>query len=131
VEEDDEPDALQTNTLAELYLRQGLVDRAVEVYRSMLQVDPGNVRARRRLDDLVAGAVSTSAWSSAEAGPANASPALPETPAPAVEEPPSPLLDEIAPRDAARRHRDRIARLERWLSTIRGPEVGAHQVTGR
>jgi pentatricopeptide repeat protein len=47
-----EGDALQTNTLAELYLRQGLVEKALEVYRAMLQVDPGNERARRRLEDL-------------------------------------------------------------------------------
>ena len=53
---EDELDALQTNTLAELYLRQGLVDRAMEVYRSMLRVDPGNGRARRRLDELAASA---------------------------------------------------------------------------
>jgi FimV-like protein len=50
-------DALQTNTLAELYLRQGLVDRAIEVYRSMLQVDPANERARRRLAELADAAV--------------------------------------------------------------------------
>lgn len=48
----DRDDALQTNTLAELYLRQGLVDRAVEVYRSMLRVDPDNQKAARRFADL-------------------------------------------------------------------------------
>ena len=45
-------DALQTNTLAELYLRQGLVERAIEVYRAMLRVDPENEQARRRLQEL-------------------------------------------------------------------------------
>lgn len=45
-------DALQTNTLAELYLRQGLVEKALEVYRAMLRVDPDNERARRRLEEL-------------------------------------------------------------------------------
>src|SRR2546426_6527199 len=44
-------DALQTNTLAELYLRQGLVDRAIEVYRGMLRVDPGNQKAARRSEE--------------------------------------------------------------------------------
>jgi pentatricopeptide repeat protein len=47
-----EVDALQTNTLAELYLRQGLVEKALEVYRAMLRVDPANERARRRLLEL-------------------------------------------------------------------------------
>jgi pentatricopeptide repeat protein len=47
-------DALETNTLAELYVKQGLPDRAIEVYRSMLRVEPGNVSARRRLAELEA-----------------------------------------------------------------------------
>jgi len=34
-------DALATNTLAEIYLRQGLIDRAVAVYENMLRADPG------------------------------------------------------------------------------------------
>ncbi|HEV8199202.1 MAG TPA: tetratricopeptide repeat protein, partial [Candidatus Polarisedimenticolia bacterium] len=42
-------DALETNTLAELYVKQGLPDRAIEVYRSMLRVEPGNLAARHRL----------------------------------------------------------------------------------
>jgi pentatricopeptide repeat protein len=45
-------DALETNTLAELYVKQGLPDRAIEVYRSMLRVEPGNAAARRRLAEL-------------------------------------------------------------------------------
>ncbi len=54
-EADEEPDALQTNTLAELYLRQGLVQRALEVYRAMLRLDPANERLRRRLEELEPG----------------------------------------------------------------------------
>lgn len=38
-----------SSTLAELYLRQGLQGRAVEVYRQVLAEDPGNARARARL----------------------------------------------------------------------------------
>src|SRR6267378_2658611 len=52
-EETDGEDALQTNTLGELYLRQGLVDRAIDVYRGMLRVDPGNQKAARRLNELL------------------------------------------------------------------------------
>jgi FimV-like protein len=128
VEEEEEPDALQTNTLAELYLRQGLVDRAIEVYRSMLQVDPGNVRARRRLDEVVLGAAPGAP--SEEAAPSDETPSLPEPPLRVVEDLSSPLVDEIDPA-ASSRHRDRIARLERWLSTIRGPAIGAPGMTER
>jgi tetratricopeptide (TPR) repeat protein len=42
-----------SSTLAELYFRQGLLDRAVEVYRQLLAVEPGNTRARARLEELV------------------------------------------------------------------------------
>jgi tetratricopeptide repeat protein len=38
-----------SSTLAELYLKQGLVERAVEVYRQLLAEEPGNQRARARL----------------------------------------------------------------------------------
>jgi hypothetical protein len=41
-----------SSTLAELYLRQGLVDRAVEVYKQLLVEEPGNERARSRLAEL-------------------------------------------------------------------------------
>jgi tetratricopeptide (TPR) repeat protein len=41
-----------SSTLAELYLKQGLVDRAVEVYRQMLAEEPGNERARSRLAEI-------------------------------------------------------------------------------
>jgi Tetratricopeptide repeat len=41
-----------SSTLAELYLKQGLVERAVEVYRQVLAEEPGNERARSRLAEL-------------------------------------------------------------------------------
>jgi len=39
-------------TLAELYFNQGLVDRAVELYRQLVQREPGNARNRARLVEL-------------------------------------------------------------------------------
>jgi len=41
-----------SSTLAELYLRQGLVERAVEVYRQLLADEPLNERARTRLAEI-------------------------------------------------------------------------------
>jgi tetratricopeptide (TPR) repeat protein len=41
-------------TLAELYLQQGLLERAVEVYRQLVDEEPGNERARRRLAEVEA-----------------------------------------------------------------------------
>jgi len=125
-------DALHTNTLAELYLRQGLVDKAVEVYRSMLRVDPDNQKAARRLADL------------APVGASSAAPARPRTapvfvrPAPAAddrESPAAPILpatgavgQETGPAARAvepvpRKRDERIDRLERWLDRMRAGGV--------
>jgi tetratricopeptide (TPR) repeat protein len=41
-----------SSTLAELYFKQGLVERAVEVYRQVLDEEPGNERARSRLAEI-------------------------------------------------------------------------------
>ncbi len=54
-----------SSTLAELYLQQGMQERAVEVYRQVLAEDPGNQRARTRLAALQSGP----ADSSSSAGP--------------------------------------------------------------
>jgi hypothetical protein len=48
--------SLSSSTLAELYLRQGLTERAREVYRQVLSEDPANERARAGLRDLESGA---------------------------------------------------------------------------
>lgn len=88
-----EPDVLQTNTLAELYLRQGMVDKAVQVYRQMLRVDPRNDRARLRLRELAPGEN------------------LPAAPVKATAP--------VAPAESqAGRGRSAIGRLERWLRIV-------------
>jgi hypothetical protein len=43
-----------SSTLAELYLKQGLGERAAEVYRQLLVEEPGNERARSRLAEIEA-----------------------------------------------------------------------------
>jgi tetratricopeptide (TPR) repeat protein len=49
-----EADDLTSSTLAELYFNQGFTDKAIEVYRQLLQREPGNERGRTRLGDLEA-----------------------------------------------------------------------------
>jgi tetratricopeptide (TPR) repeat protein len=97
-------DAFQTNTLAELYARQGLIDRAISVYRGMLRVDPANEKARLRLAQL-------------EAKGTAGRPDLPApAPAPNVAGPAAtPRADAGGPEEA---RRQAIARLERWLDDI-------------
>src|SRR5439155_10696563 len=44
--------ALSSSTLAELYFRQGFLDKAIEVYQQLLQREPDNDRSRARLGEL-------------------------------------------------------------------------------
>ena len=108
-------DALQTNTLAELYLRQGLVDRAMEVYRGMLRVDPENQRAARRLNELAQGSAPAGlrVGGSAAAPRAESGGARPRT-----AERPIAASPEIRANDVSGPRRDAIRRLERWLANI-------------
>jgi hypothetical protein len=46
---------LASSTLAELYYRQGLADRAIDVYRQLLAEEPGNDKVRDRLAQIEAG----------------------------------------------------------------------------
>jgi len=41
-----------SSTLAELYFQQGLVERAADVYRQLLEQEPNNEKARQRLAEL-------------------------------------------------------------------------------
>ncbi len=113
---DEEDDALKTNTLAELYLRQGLVDRVVEVYRGMMRVDPRNQRAARRLAELQPGAPPA-------APPARAAPEWTEA---THDSAPSLLRTSDAAEPGALgqalqadTRRAAIFRLQNWLSTVR------------
>jgi hypothetical protein len=45
---------LSSSTLAELYFNQGHTDKALDVYRQLLQREPGNERARARITELEA-----------------------------------------------------------------------------
>ena len=43
---------LTSATLAELYFKQGFPEKAIEVYRQLVEREPGNDRLRRRLAEL-------------------------------------------------------------------------------
>jgi len=48
----EEPSALPTSTLAELYYKQGELDEAIQVYEQVVSESPENEKAQRRLDEL-------------------------------------------------------------------------------
>ena len=119
-------DALQTNTLADLYLKQGLVDRALEVYRGMLRLDPGNELLRRKVADLEtradapkSGPVPVASPSVSAGDPVSASAEAMATTGPL------PLNPGRRPVDARGANRAAIARLEGWLETIRSGSSGS------
>lgn len=51
-ETEDEGEEIVTRTLAEIYVRQGHVAKAVEVYRRLSEEDPGNGSLAERIDEL-------------------------------------------------------------------------------
>ena len=109
-------DALETNTLAELYVKQGLPDRAIDVYRSMLRVEPGNAAAKRRLAELESAAPpAVTAAAARPAQPDRAQPSGPDakTSRTAAAPPATP------PRPAASKDQVAIERLERWLAALK------------
>ncbi len=46
-------DAANTVTMADLYVRQGFIDKAREIYQNILQRDPDNPEVRQKLEALV------------------------------------------------------------------------------
>jgi hypothetical protein len=60
------PPELASPTLAELYFDQGFPDKAVEVYRRLLEREPDNERLRSRMREIeartAAPAVAAAAW---------------------------------------------------------------------
>jgi tetratricopeptide (TPR) repeat protein len=116
-------------TLAELYFNQGFVDKAVEVYRQLLEREPGNEKLQRRLGELKAlGAPAAPAVESPAAAPA----ARPATPPPPEPEPvpalapapaPAPAVERAAAAPAAAAGADAATRrlvLERTIARLEG-----------
>jgi tetratricopeptide (TPR) repeat protein len=91
---------LATNTLAEIFLGQGLVDRAVAVYENMLRADPDNQGVRRRIAEILAGE--------------------PARTAPRSSPPPPPRAEEAPPEEPVLAERRMIQGLQDWLITIQG-----------
>ena len=100
------PVEITTNTIAELYIKQGYPEKAMDIYRAILELDPGNETARDKLSRLEA---QKSDHENSGVGNRVASSA-PVTP-------PSPVgADESLP--VANDVDSQIDRLEGWLSTI-------------
>jgi tetratricopeptide (TPR) repeat protein len=114
-------DPLSTTTLAELYVQQGFVSKALDIYHSILADDPANSVALARVAEL-----SVAEASREEPGEdvARIYPGIPETAEGVAREvriEPPPAASAIA--DAGLQHRamadNTVAVLEEWLENIR------------
>lgn len=116
-DEEEEADELTSQTLAELYVKQGHTDKAIKVYQKLLLNDPNNTDIVHRLKELnPADALLASAM--------NEEPARPTVPKPSRpgEEPYAATLAAANSRgadDAMDERRRKISTLENWLSAIR------------
>jgi predicted TPR repeat methyltransferase len=113
----DESASIYTPTLAEIYVKQGLTDKAVGVYEEILRQDPDNSSARTRLQEL-----------RASTEPAEATPAAcidDEFGAEAVDFTEEDMAEqgELPVSQAAPRVRGPLATLERWLAGIQQRRV--------
>ena len=43
---------ITTQTIAELYIKQGYVDKAIDIYEAILELDPGNEAANIKLREI-------------------------------------------------------------------------------
>ena len=89
---------IPTATLAEIYVKQGLLDQAIRVYEEILQAEPGNVGVSNRLAELRA----------PSAAVAEVEPAAAELPAETL----------AVPEKIEARSRDPLAVFESWLQAI-------------
>lgn len=112
---------IPTATLAEIYAKQGLLDKAVKVYEDILKENPDNDSARQRLQLLQesqAGQVEMP--SAVDAGETN----LIQSPAPAVTATPSETA--FTPIQGASKDQSALAVLQRWLTAIRQGRANVH-----
>lgn len=100
---------ISTITIAEIYIRQGFLDRALKVYRDLLQADPRNEEIRRKLVELKQ-RIETQKAAPAPAGASETA----AVPAPAAA---AATVPEVADKRAAAEGRQ-LAELTRWLDSI-------------
>ena len=112
---------ITTNTIAELYIKQGYPEKAIDIYKAILEIDPANSGATKKIAELEA---------SMQEGVLGLAPSDGTVEAPAAEElvfeeaESEPAIEAPAQREAAAIRvggssiPDQIARLEGWLMNI-------------
>lgn len=106
----EEAEEFTTQTLAELYVQQGLIDKAIRVYQKLLLNDPSNNQIIQRLKELSPAEPLLSSAAAREEKPRTITTPRPKE-APAVQ------IRNIEQLSDERKRK--ISTLENWLSTIR------------
>jgi hypothetical protein len=96
-------------TLAELYFKQGFREKAVEVYRQLIEREPDNDRLRRRLAELQ------------DVGPTSGPvPVADRAPAPSPAPAPPPAAAPVEAASSAPSRASRRVALERTIARLEG-----------
>ena len=108
---------ITTNTIAELYIKQGYPEKAIDIYKAILELDPGNAAAAEKIQRLEAemrgeaGSFEQVVEPAAEPVVQIQTPIEPQTQVPAQRV----VVDS---KTAGSTISDQIARLESWLANI-------------
>ncbi len=110
---------ITTNTIAELYIKQGYPEKAVDIYKAILELDPGNITAAEKIQRLEA---EMRGEAEQLATPVETVSAPAAEPVPPVQTPVE-LQAQVQPVVAATKAvgntvSDQITRLESWLANI-------------
>ena len=100
---------ITTNTIAELYIKQGYPEKAIDIYKAILELDPGNAAAAEKIENLEADMRGEAEHIAIPVEPVAAPAAEPATQA-------QPVV--AATNDRGSSISDQIARLENWLANI-------------
>ena len=100
---------ITTNTIAELYIKQGYPEKAIDIYKAILELDPGNAAAAERIQRLEAEMRGESEQIATPVEPLAVPAAQPVVQAQPVA---------AATKATGNAILDQIARLELWLANI-------------
>ena len=112
---------ITTNTIAELYIKQGYPEKAIDIYKAILELDPGNITAAEKIEGLEAEMRGEAEGRAPQAEPVSA-PAVDSVSQvqtaiePQIQSPAQPVV--AVTKAAGNTISDQIARLENWLANI-------------